>query len=165
MAIWQTFYSNKNDFNKPGADLGILRGGGGGGRVQVRRNVHILTSKKNTSEGGLNPLTPPPPDPPLQSQGQGRVAGFPARSRPIGLPIRFEQPIRKFENSELPTNHSPLSFKAAAHYMHAFCRKSAIWGIGDSRVVIRIPHYIWGDRVYVLFCTVSLPPSCVRAKG
>ena len=31
MAIWQTFYSNKNEFNKPGADLGILRGGGGVG--------------------------------------------------------------------------------------------------------------------------------------
>ena len=39
-----------------GADLGILRGGGGlgrnssrgeGVRVQVRRNFHILTSKKN----------------------------------------------------------------------------------------------------------------------
>ena len=31
----------------PGADLGILRGGGGGGvRVQVHGNFHILTSKK-----------------------------------------------------------------------------------------------------------------------
>ena len=50
-----------------GVDLGILResGGGGGGsgpeffmggRVQVRGNFHILTSKKKTSErgGGLN---------------------------------------------------------------------------------------------------------------
>ena len=40
--------------------------GGGGVRVQVRGNFHILTSqkKKKTSEGGgggLNPLTPPPP--------------------------------------------------------------------------------------------------------
>ena len=63
-----------------GADLGILRGGGGsrqevfkggGGcvRVQVRWNFHILTSKKNKEfrEGGLNPL-PPPPDPPLSNQ-------------------------------------------------------------------------------------------------
>ena len=42
----------------PGADLGILREGGGrvwagilqgGVRVQVRRNFHILTSKKKTS--------------------------------------------------------------------------------------------------------------------
>ena len=42
-----------------GADLGILRGGGGGGvRVQVRGNFHILTSKKK-SWGGLNPLNPP----------------------------------------------------------------------------------------------------------
>ena len=32
----------------------------GGGRVQVRGNFHILTSKNN-SEGGLNTLTPPPP--------------------------------------------------------------------------------------------------------
>ena len=49
-----------------GADLGILRRGGGGGvlgrnssrgvRVQVRRNFHILTStKKNLGGGGLNP--------------------------------------------------------------------------------------------------------------
>ena len=55
-----------------GADLRILRGGGGvlgrnssrgGGvfRVQVRRNFHILTSKtKKTPRGGLNPLPPPP---------------------------------------------------------------------------------------------------------
>ena len=44
-----------------GADLGILRGGGGV-RVQVCGNFHILTSKKKTSGGGgLNPLTPPPP--------------------------------------------------------------------------------------------------------
>ena len=58
-----------------GADLGILRGGGGGCagilrkggvRVQVRENFHILTSKrKQPGGGGLNPLTPPPPDPPL----------------------------------------------------------------------------------------------------
>ena len=37
--------------------------GGGGGRVQVRGNFHILTSKKKTKQnlrGGLNPLTPPP---------------------------------------------------------------------------------------------------------
>ena len=43
-------------------------GGGGGFRVQVRGNFHILTSKqkKKTSEGGfLNPLTPPPPLDPL----------------------------------------------------------------------------------------------------
>ena len=42
---------------------GILRGGGGV-RVQVHGNFHILTSKKTpqkTSEGGLTPLTPPPP--------------------------------------------------------------------------------------------------------
>ena len=58
-----------------GADLGILRGGGGvlgrkffaggggGVRVQVHGNFHILTSKKQhkkTFEGGLNPLPPPP---------------------------------------------------------------------------------------------------------
>ena len=56
-----------------GADLGILRGGGGGSgpeffrgggvRVQVHGNFHILTSKKNLRDGGLNPLTPL--DPPL----------------------------------------------------------------------------------------------------
>ena len=58
-----------------GADLGILRAGGGGagvlgrnssgggGRVQVCMNFHILTSKKTTLRG-LNPLTPPP-GPPL----------------------------------------------------------------------------------------------------
>ena len=40
-----------------GADLGILRGGGGGGRVQVHGNFHILTS--TTKPGGG--LTPPPP--------------------------------------------------------------------------------------------------------
>ena len=61
-----------------GADLGILEGGGGGGvsgpeffkgggfRVQVRGNFHILTSKKTTS-GGLNPLTMHPLDPPLHN--------------------------------------------------------------------------------------------------
>ena len=41
-----------------GADLGILRGGGGV-RAQVRRNFHILTSKKkrNLGGGGPNPAT------------------------------------------------------------------------------------------------------------
>ena len=37
--------------------------GGGGVRVQVRGNFHILTSKKKQKQplkGGLNPLTPPP---------------------------------------------------------------------------------------------------------
>ena len=37
--------------------------GGGGGRVQVRGNFHILTSKKKKKPlkgGGLNPLPPPP---------------------------------------------------------------------------------------------------------
>ena len=50
------------------ADLGILRGGGGGGvRVQVRGDFHILTSKKKkkTPGGGGKPLTPL--DPPLDS--------------------------------------------------------------------------------------------------
>ena len=39
--------------------------GGGGVRVQVRGNFHILTSKKNTTSegggGGGKPPTPPPP--------------------------------------------------------------------------------------------------------
>ena len=58
-----------------GADLGILRGGGGfwagilqrgggGVRVQVRSNFHILTSKKKRPGGCLNPYPPPPLDPP-----------------------------------------------------------------------------------------------------
>ena len=42
---------------------------GGGVRVQVRGNVHILTNKQNKplrgGGGGLNPLTPPPLDPQL----------------------------------------------------------------------------------------------------
>ena len=56
-----------------GADLGILRGGGGfwagilrggGDRVQVHGNFHILTSQKKTKKtsgggGGVNPLPPP----------------------------------------------------------------------------------------------------------
>ena len=52
----------------PGADLGILRGGGGV-RAQVHGNFHILTRKKQQplGGGGLNPLTPL--DPPLYTQG------------------------------------------------------------------------------------------------
>ena len=52
-----------------GADLGILRGGGvwagilqrggGGVRVQVHGNFHILTSKKKTWVGGM--FKPPKP--------------------------------------------------------------------------------------------------------
>ena len=43
----------KNPVSAPGVRSGpSLRGGG----VQVRGNFHTLTSKKNTSEGGLNPL-------------------------------------------------------------------------------------------------------------
>ena len=51
-----------------GADLGILRGGfwakilqggGGGVRVQVRRNFHILTSKKKPLRGGVKTPNPP----------------------------------------------------------------------------------------------------------
>ena len=57
----------------PGADLGILRGGGGGvlGRNSSRgggkgpgpRDFHILTSKKNQKNGGgvVKPPNPPPP--------------------------------------------------------------------------------------------------------
>ena len=58
-----------------GGSRNSLRGGGGSGpeffegggaRVQVRGNFHILTSKKQTNKnseggGGLNPLPPPPP--------------------------------------------------------------------------------------------------------
>ena len=49
----------------------ILRRGGGV-RVQVCGNFHILTSKKKRKQplkgGGLNPLTPPPLDPLLVYQ-------------------------------------------------------------------------------------------------
>ena len=40
-------------------------GGGGGVRVQVRGNFHILTSKKNPSNGGFKSPNPPPPLDPM----------------------------------------------------------------------------------------------------
>ena len=64
-----------------GADLGILRGGGGGFwagilrggvRVQVHGNFHILTRKKRKKTlrgGGVKPPTPHPLDPPLLHMG------------------------------------------------------------------------------------------------
>ena len=42
-----------------GGVLGRNSSRGGGGRVQVRRNVYILTSKKKHRGGGVNPLPPP----------------------------------------------------------------------------------------------------------
>ena len=64
------FIGNLFEFKgaKAGADLGIHRGGGGSGpeffkggggvRVQVRRNFHTLTSKKQQPRGGGGGLNP-----------------------------------------------------------------------------------------------------------
>ena len=56
---WTTIVEDKSQGHVSGADLGILRGGGGvlgrnssrGVRVQVRRNFHILASKKKYGGG------------------------------------------------------------------------------------------------------------------
>ena len=45
--------------------MGRNSSGGGGGRVQVRGNFHILTSKKQKP---LRPPNPPPLDPPLHTK-------------------------------------------------------------------------------------------------
>ena len=55
---------SRNSSRGEGSGPEFFKGGGGGVRVQVRRNFHILTSKKeHLGGGGVTPLTPPPPGP------------------------------------------------------------------------------------------------------
>ena len=96
--VWGARGGSRNSLKGGGGSGPEFFDGGGGVRVQVRGNFHILTSKKTqkttSGGGGLNPLTPPPLDPLLGatfSQGHSTLWGrttFPqGHSTAWGLPF------------------------------------------------------------------------------